>query len=760
MERWRNGSKWLENFKSTSSRLIFVRLFLFCLSAARFSLFSFLPIYFHSWGISALEFGCLYGMKQLVSMLLLPLLLKLVAKSKLQTCIVFFMILGAFAVVSLLVWSVNPYQGNTSTYCGQTNVTDSKVRAANLSEVSLRRGFFSAPDKGKEINTTEDLSKVQPQNNGASFALDREKGILKRKHSLPPFLSLQHKAQRAGQWLPFLFDGPNRFTTAAKNTRAAAATSRQSLKQKPLQRSSARKQYGRGFHVRRGENAPLVFSKVSKRSNSLQDWYIQQDLSKLYETYLEDSRIETFYDGVLDYFDDPFRKMSSSSKWQGDTIADVLFHSYKPNKVKQDVDFADPYYASLQDSPREKQRAYKLDDLDLRDNLEKKAQQVEKQATEPAPTQVVPKALGFNDTSWNETSIPVFGLAYFWMMGIILVSDCLLTSVQFITEDALWDFLETTDLLAQHDRLKRWTSIGSLSASVVIYFVIKFRICWRPTVNPFVFHVICSSIFAICAMGILFSYPVDYFTVYTYHRSSVATAMKLLFCDIRNSPYIFVGLFTGFLSFGFDVVQIWYLCDMGGPAIFIASLLLIQCLVELLMHRTCHKWKRPILPYHWMHCLTIVAIGLRSMAYYFIRSMWVFLPVEILFACSHTLVLITFEAFSEYISPPGVERSVRFLLLLFYSGPGMGLGACLGGFLYSSYGSRVFYGAHVGVTVVVLVLVLPLKFILPSRIYSFSRLLSLHNFPVTPPVEKAVDSSDSSAEVESNGDRGNKRAGR
>uniref|UniRef100_H3AAA5 Major facilitator superfamily associated domain-containing protein n=1 Tax=Latimeria chalumnae TaxID=7897 RepID=H3AAA5_LATCH len=580
----------------TSSRLIFVRLFLFCLSAARFSLFSFLPIYFHSWGISALEFGCLYGMKQLVSMLLLPLLLKLVAKSKLQTCIVFFMILGAFAVVSLLVWSVNPYQGNTSTYCGQTNVTDSKVRAANLSEVSLRRGFFSAPDKGKEINTTEDLSKVQPQNNGASFALDREKGILKRKHSLPPFLSLQHKAQRAGQWLPFLFDGPNRFTTAAKNTRAAAATSRQSLKQKPLQRSSARKQYGRGFHVRRGENAPLVFSKVSKRSNSLQDWYIQQDLSKLYETYLE-------------------------------------------------------------------------------------------------------------------------------MMGIILVSDCLLTSVQFITEDALWDFLETTDLLAQHDRLKRWTSIGSLSASVVIYFVIKFRICWRPTVNPFVFHVICSSIFAICAMGILFSYPVDYFTVYTYHRSSVATAMKLLFCDIRNSPYIFVGLFTGFLSFGFDVVQIWYLCDMGGPAIFIASLLLIQCLVELLMHRTCHKWKRPILPYHWMHCLTIVAIGLRSMAYYFIRSMWVFLPVEILFACSHTLVLITFEAFSEYISPPGVERSVRFLLLLFYSGPGMGLGACLGGFLYSSYGSRVFYGAHVGVTVVVLVLVLPLKFILPSRIYSFSRLL-------------------------------------
>ncbi|MBN3271104.1 MF6LB protein, partial [Polyodon spathula] len=577
------------------------RVFLFCFSAAKLSLFPFLPVYFHAWRITPFQLGCLYGTKHLVSMLLLPLLMKLAVKSKMQRCLVFLMGLVVFAGVSAFVWDIDPYQGDNSDYCGQSTYWKESV-AAN--------SHLQMPNK--------------------------------------QFPSIQ----------------------------------------------------------------------------------------------THNSKIETFYDASLDY---PNEQLEDVEQWLDSTSLTPSHQEPKASDLEIQRSDKRFHYGSPKGARDH------TSNQDLLSLLEKIAQSRGNTSSMLLPVPGKDGNGSFPQMNTNSTALVIADLLYSWAFGILLISELFLNAIQFIAEDSLWDFLEATNLLDHFEEIKRWSSYGSLSGSVSVCFMTGFGMCRSNCINPFLYHASCSSIFAILAAGFLSLYPVEYFTNYTYHPSAMVTAGKLCLRDIHNTPYLLVGFLVGFLTFGFDVIHLWYLRDLGAPALLLALLLAIQSLVEITFQVFCKKWKRPTPPYHWMLCVALLAAAIQSLSYCFIRAMWVFILIEFVFAFRHTLSVFTLEAFTEYISPPGVERSVRFIFLFVYLGPGMGLGSFYSGSLYNTFGSVIFYRIHSIVVFILLALVVPLKFVLPTRIYSFSRILShckMSENHATVPLMPS-DSSDSSVEMES-----------
>ncbi|MGH0127119.1 UNVERIFIED_CONTAM: hypothetical protein FKN15_052669 [Acipenser sinensis] len=457
------------------------------------------------------------------------------------------------------------------------------------------------------------------------------------------------------------------------------------------------------------------------------------------------SKIETFYDASLDY---PNEQFEDVEQWL-DSISLTRSHQEpKAGDLETRRSGKRFPYGSLNVFMGAKDHTSNQDLLSF---LEKIAQREGNTSSRLLPVPGKDGNGSFPKMDTNSTALVTADQLYSWAFGVLLISELLLNAIQFIAEDSLWDFLEATNLLDHFEDIKRWSSYGSLAGSVSVCFMTGFGMCRSNAINPFVYHAACSSVFAVLAAGFLSLYPVEYFTSYTYHPSAMVTASKLCLCNIHNTPYLLVGFLVGFLTFGFDVVHLWYLRDLEAPALLLALLLAIQSLVEITFQVFFKKWKRPTPPYHWMLCVALLAAAIQSLSYCFIRAMWVFILIELLFAFRHALSVFTLEAFTEYISPPGVERSIRFVFLFVYMGPGMGLGSFYSGSLYNTFGSLIFYRIHSIVAFILLALVLPLKFILPTRIYSFSRILShcktSENHTTVPLMPS--DSSDSSVEIES-----------
>uniref|UniRef100_A0A8C4S637 Major facilitator superfamily associated domain-containing protein n=1 Tax=Erpetoichthys calabaricus TaxID=27687 RepID=A0A8C4S637_ERPCA len=559
-------------YEKEGCALVALRGFLFCFSAARSLLFAFLPIYLYSWRITPFQLGCLFGAKQLTSMILLPPLMNLIGKIKHRASLVFLLGLFAFSGVSIFVCIADPYQGDNSLYCGESSF----------------------------LKPTNQISTRKP------------KWLWKK----------------------------DRKRTSADNQNIPLPS-----RHKPIITSNP---FGFGIQE---QNESEFSSAVSNYRNN-------------YQNLVRHTKVGP---------------NSVPAEFRNTTVSTVIANSFPVLTVSQ-------YYV--------------------------------------------------------------------WVFCVVLISDVFLTAIQFIADDSLWNFLEAKDLLSYYKKVKRWDALGSFVGSFVICLMINFGMCHLTSANPFLYHVACSTVFVIFAAGMIFFYPFHSFTASTYRYTAIQNSAKLLLCNIQHSPYTLIAFLIGFLTFGFDVVQLWYLRDVEAPVVLLALILVIQNLLEIVFKFILDSWETQSQQYHWMFSLAVFTAGIQSLAYCYTKVLIFFILVEFLYAFRHTLAFNALEAFTEYIAPPEIKRDARFIILSIYLGPGMGLGSFYAGSVYDFFGTTAFYQIHTLLTFILLVIFFPLKFAIPHRAsvtYEKHSLIEMSGSPHPEAHFKALlsDMSDDSVETSS-----------
>ncbi|XP_068716582.1 major facilitator superfamily domain-containing protein 6-like [Montipora foliosa] len=171
----------------------------------------------------------------------------------------------------------------------------------------------------------------------------------------------------------------------------------------------------------------------------------------------------------------------------------------------------------------------------------------------------------------------------------------------------------------------------------------------------------------------------------------------------RFLAFLVVVLYSG-MTFGMIMgFFFWHLKDNSAPHILFSIIPVIRSVADVIVY-TISPHIITLIGVRNLIYLVLVGYITRLTCFTFVSSAWAFIPLELLSGLTSAGGWAAFVAFIAYHSVEGAPATLQGILHAAYHGIGHGLGRVIGGFLFSSLGSKATFSIFGGFGIIMLIM--------------------------------------------------------
>ena len=316
---------------------------------------------------------------------------------------------------------------------------------------------------------------------------------------------------------------------------------------------------------------------------------------------------------------------------------------------------------------------------------------------------------------------------FFIVLALIIAAELLSVPIDRFTDKMWFDFLDGVDDLERYGQYGLW----SLASFVVFPVVVTALVDHTPCVLPHGIHHFMIHFYMFAALiGVAFvcahSYPIQ--TVSSlksiFRKNRFVKGCRILFADVHCFTFAFSVFLSGALFAAVDNFLFWHVQDLGGAEVVMGSAVSLSAAAEYAMYMTM-SWFLARLGHVAAVSLSFLVLSIRLLAYSFVWSPWMVMPLAPLQAFTHALLWGAVCSYPDFkLSPTIIDRSAHWVLSGCHYGVGVAAGSVLSGYLYDRFGiARVFQGAAAIAFLWVLIFSLVQRCVRKVEVVRYERLL-------------------------------------
>ncbi|XP_038067514.1 major facilitator superfamily domain-containing protein 6-like protein A [Patiria miniata] len=279
---------------------------------------------------------------------------------------------------------------------------------------------------------------------------------------------------------------------------------------------------------------------------------------------------------------------------------------------------------------------------------------------------------------------------------VVVIGESIACPVDKICDSSLNETLDSVDELDKYKRHHVPSIVGFGLFAVIVTVIVDNTNCqiFLKTSHFMVHFYLFAALLGLTFL-LAFFYPIPA-PKKTNRKLRFCKGLKLLLSDPHNAAVTLTMVITGALTSNIHNFLFWRVQDLGGSEIAMGVAVLVAVFSHIPMLFVTNWLNRKITQSGTL-VVALLCLAARLLYFTFLWTPWAVVPIEVLCAFSQQALWETVTSYSEQISPPAMDRSVKAILNSLYHGVGFAVGSVVGGLLYDQAGLQVLFGISAGV---------------------------------------------------------------
>ncbi|NXW82750.1 MF6LB protein, partial [Alopecoenas beccarii] len=313
---------------------------------------------------------------------------------------------------------------------------------------------------------------------------------------------------------------------------------------------------------------------------------------------------------------------------------------------------------------------------------------------------------------------------FFMVLGAVVLWELLATSLEWIVDESLYEYLDFVDATDRHGKLWIWSYVGaSVGACSIAVFVDQLNCFLGGAVARLAVHFYGYALLITLSLLVTVFFPV-HVPKKNDRVNKTAKALALLWSDGQAILYAITVFLAGAAGSAVHNFLFWQMQDRGSSELYMGLSVAVGLLAEMLLYVFKGKLLRTFSSSK-MVAVSVSLLAVQLLCYSFLWAAWSVLLIQVLSAFSSGALWWVVNMRVDDVATPGMERSLHAALQGLCYGGGASLGSFAGGFVVKYFGLAVLYRACCVCLVLWLFLFLIVQSKLPrQKKINYSRLLA------------------------------------